>query len=182
MTNHSKAVYFNANILGITDRKLGFVKEEEFRLSLHQLREEIDEMEGAYLEGNLVKMIDAMIDLNYFLCGVIYKHGIPEGMYDQMFDVVHQANMAKAIGKKKGRDQYDALDAIKPQGWIPPEETLTYLIAAALGGTDEHEGQDKPHDGTDPDVLRVHGSDASAQGVLPVSGGSLRSDSEGISE
>lgn len=130
---HKLVVIFNRDILGIPERKLGLMGEDEFKLSLHQLREELDEIEEAYNEGDLVKVVDGLIDLDYFHKGVIYKHGISEPVYEQMFEVVHNANMAKKKGVKESRQGYgDSADAVKPEGWIPPEETLGEIIIGEL--------------------------------------------------
>lgn len=125
--------HFNETILGIPRRRVGMMSAEEFKLSLHQLREEIDEIEEAFEKGDLVGVVDGLIDLDYFHKGVVYKHGINKSLYYNMFRVVHEANMAKKKGTKETRQGYgDAADAVKPEGWIPPEETLAEMLGATL--------------------------------------------------
>lgn len=130
---HQLVEHFNREILGIEERKLGLQDPNEFRLSLHQLREEIDEIEEAYENGDLVGVIDGLIDLDYFHKGVVYKMGIPSTLYAQMFEAVHSCNMAKSRGTKETRQGYgDSADAIKPEGWVAPEVVLAEMIQGYL--------------------------------------------------
>lgn len=120
---------FNETVLQIPRRPIGMMNAEEFKLSLHQLREEIDEIEEAFEKGDLVGVVDGLIDLDYFQKGVVYKHGINKNLYYNMFRVVHEANMAKVKGTKETRQGYgESADAIKPEGWTPPEETLAKML------------------------------------------------------
>lgn len=129
MRNHEQVVEFNQKILGIAPRKVGLQNANEFDLSMHQLQEEITEIIEAYLNQDLVGVIDGLIDLDYFLKGVIYKHGLTPSLYENLFTQVHEANMDKKKGVKKGREGYgDAADAIKPQGWVPPEDRIRKIL------------------------------------------------------
>lgn len=125
MTNQDMVEIFNRKVLNIEPRPLSLQEPQEFLLSLKQLREEIDEIQEAYAEGNLVGVIDGLIDLDFFQKGVLYKMGISEDLYSDCFQLVFDANMEKKLGVKKGREGFgNAADAIKPKGWIPPEERI----------------------------------------------------------
>lgn len=129
---HQQVEAFNQEILGIAKRDLGWMEENEFQLSLKQLREEIDEIEEAYQNQDLVGVIDGLIDLDYFHKGVIYKHGIQEPLYNDLFLAVHQANMEKKKGVKATRQGFgNAADAVKPEGWLPPEKRLQKILRQA---------------------------------------------------
>lgn len=121
-------VDFNANILGISRRSPSLQDREEFKLSLHQLREEIDEIEESYNNGDFIGVLDGLIDLEYFLLGVFYKNGISESTHAELFDVIHKANMLKKMGTKKGREGYDAADAYKPDSWTDPELKIARIL------------------------------------------------------
>jgi len=64
----------------------------ELRIAL--IREELEELEQAFQEGDIVKAADALIDLEYVLhgttleCGLQYKH-------EALFAEVHRSNMSK---------------------------------------------------------------------------------------
>lgn len=133
ITNRQKVIHFNREILGIATRPIGLMDPAEMMLSLKQLREEIQEIEDAFNEGNLVGVVDGLVDLDYFARGVVYKHGISPMLYRKCFAAVHDANMAKMLGKKKGRDEFgDVADAVKPEGWIAPEEKIRVLLEEAM--------------------------------------------------
>lgn len=119
---------FNRTILNIPPRQLGLQSEEEFKLSMHQLKEEIFEIETAYDHGDFIGVLDGMIDLEYFLLGVFYKSGINEPTHADLFDAVHQANLLKKAGIKAGREGYSAIDAIKPEEWTNPEVKFARIL------------------------------------------------------
>lgn len=130
---HKLVEHFNKEMLEIPERKISLQDLDEFNLSLHQLREEIDEIEEAYHEGNLVGVLDGLIDLDYFQKGVLYKMGITSEFYPKCFEVVHTCNMQKVMGKKATRLGYgNSADAVKPEGWVAPEETLYEMILAEM--------------------------------------------------
>lgn len=130
MSNHKLVVQFNQEVLGVEPRKLGLMPPLEFSLSLKQLREEVTEMEEAYDKGDLVGVVDGLIDLNYFLLGVVYKHGISEETFNELFSVVHEANLEKKLGVKKGREGFGgSADAVKPEGWVPPEDRINEILS-----------------------------------------------------
>lgn len=66
-------------------------------------------------------MVDAIIDLIYFAYGRLYEIGITEEEFDNMWNAVQEANMQKKRGNKgRGSDE----DAIKPAGWVGPENAF----------------------------------------------------------
>lgn len=88
--------------------------------------EELSEFMKANEEGSLVDAADALVDLIYVTMGMAHAMGLP---YDELFPVVHKANMAKqpannAIRSLRG-SQYDV---VKPINWEPPEPTLLAII------------------------------------------------------
>jgi predicted HAD superfamily Cof-like phosphohydrolase len=128
MNNHEMVVDFNQKVLLIEKRKLGLMDPAEFSLSLKYLRGEIQEMEEAYDLGDIVGVLDGLIDLNFFLLGVVYKMGISEESFNQAFKVVYEANMQKKLGLgRKGSE--DILDAVKPEDWVPPESRLQEILS-----------------------------------------------------
>ena len=121
-------INFNYEILGIQRRRPGLQDEDEFGLSMHQLKEEISEIEDAYEKEDFIAVLDGLIDLEYFLLGIFYKNGINESTHAELFDAVHQANMLKKMGTKKGREGFDAADAVKPDSWTNPEIKFARIL------------------------------------------------------
>lgn len=123
-------VEFNQQILRIEQREIGLLNQEELDLTNKCLNEEVKEFNEAHDSMDLVGCVDAMVDLIYFATGVMYKLGLTDEQIKQCQAAVHQANMTKIRGAKPGRETGNAADAIKPDGWISPEER----IAEILGG------------------------------------------------
>ena len=68
-----------------------------------------------------VDMLDALVDLIYFVIGRVQELGFTEDEFYTHFKYVHEANMQKQKGNKgRGSD----IDAIKPQTWIGPETRM----------------------------------------------------------
>lgn len=87
------------------------------------LQEEIQEFQDAVDNEDMVGMADALVDLIYFAYGFGYQMGFP---MDDIWDVVHAANMTKVRGlTKRGVEG----DAAKPEGWRDPKEIIKELLA-----------------------------------------------------
>lgn len=73
-----------------------------------------------------VDMLDALIDLLYFIVGRIQELGFDDKDFDKMFSFVHNSNMQKEKGNKgRGSDT----DAVKPKDWQGPEtKMIKYLL------------------------------------------------------
>lgn len=128
-TPFSQVQKFNHEILGIAPRAKGPQPLSEAELSHRQLTEEADEYLQAIKDGDYIGAIDGCIDSIVFAMGILYKLGITEDQFDDIFEVVMTANMQKKIGVKKGREGFNASDAIKPEGWVPPEATIAKILA-----------------------------------------------------
>lgn len=132
MSAYSQVVEFNRDILGISERSLGMQTEDEFALSIHQLREEVDEALNAYKQSDFIGLIDALCDLEYFLFGVMYKNGLTEELHDKIFTAIHVANMNKKLGVKQSRQGYgNSADAVKPANWVAPEVAIARILEQA---------------------------------------------------
>jgi predicted HAD superfamily Cof-like phosphohydrolase len=80
------------------------------------MNEELQEFKDAYQEQNMAKMLDALIDLDYFLKGTIVMMGL-QHVYGAGWLEVHAANMRKVPGI--GPRDF-TVDLIKPKDWTPP--------------------------------------------------------------
>lgn len=119
---------FNQKILGIEPRPIGLMDPAEMSFSVKALTEEIEEMSLAFDKGDLVGVIDALADLDYFRRGILYKHGITPQLYDKIFAVVHECNMGKCLGTPKASRAELPEDAVKPDDWIGPEDEIRRLL------------------------------------------------------
>ena len=95
---------------------------ETFIFRLNLLKEEIQEYEDAVNEGNLEKIFDAIIDIDYVLKGMALLHGFKK--YRKGFRRVHKANMKKVkseLDTNGIRGYHDPERIIKPIGWKAPD-------------------------------------------------------------
>lgn len=82
-------------------------------------REEMDEIADALASNNLPEQVDGFIDLIYFALGGLHKLGAPT---EECFAAVHAANMQKKRAKIAAESKRgSAEDAVKPEGWVPPD-------------------------------------------------------------
>lgn len=90
--------------------------------NLSCLWEEMDELRGGHDHEDLVEIADALADLIYFALGYAYQLGLP---FDEIFGIVHNANMTKTRGfTKRGIEA----DAAKPTDWVDPKHLIKELI------------------------------------------------------
>lgn len=92
---------------------------------LNVVNEEAHEFEEAWKKADTIGMLDALIDMAYFLLGRVYECGFTEAEWDKCFAAVHECNMTKRKGNK-GRGSDD--DAVKDADWIGPEERIREIL------------------------------------------------------
>ena len=84
------------------------------------MQEELDEFNRGLEEGDEAEMFDALLDLVYVAMGTAHLLGYP---WQQGWEAVHAANMAKVRASKDGKDSKrgSSWDIVKPAGWTPPD-------------------------------------------------------------
>jgi predicted HAD superfamily Cof-like phosphohydrolase len=91
--------------------------------------EELAEQWRAFLDADVVKLFDALLDRQYVLDGDFHTFGLAS-IKLQGYRVVHGCNMAK-LGPD-GKPIIDSSGRVaKPEGWTGPDEELKALIEAA---------------------------------------------------
>lgn len=123
-----KVVDFNNRVLKIEQRPLGMLNEAELNISIKCLDEESKEFSEAAENGDFIGMVDALIDLKYFATGILYKMGLTADQINECESAVHDANMEKKLGVVSKRGDGSAADAVKPEGWTPPEQRLGEIL------------------------------------------------------
>lgn len=93
----------------------------EFRIQF--LKEELNETEQAYHDGDPKEIVDGLIDLCVIAIGTLDAFGCDAaGAWAE----VMEANMRKQVGVKATRPNPLGLpDLIKPEGWTGPDHTYT---------------------------------------------------------
>lgn len=96
----------------------------EFRTKF--LMEEMVEFRDAHGRDDLVGCLDALVDLIYVALGTAEWMGLP---FDDAFKIVHMKNMEKVAAKTADDSKRGyALDIVKPENWVGPEEELSQLL------------------------------------------------------
>ena len=82
------------------------------------LAEEVSELGLAIGNKDRAAILDALVDIQYFLSGTVIACGM-QHVFPEAFDRVHETNMAK-LGPdgKPVRDPNGRV--VKPEGWQPP--------------------------------------------------------------
>lgn len=93
----------------------------EFRIQF--LKEELNETEQAYHNGDPKEIVDGLIDLCVIAIGTLDAFGCDAA---SAWAEVMEANMRKQVGVKATRPNPLGLpDLIKPEGWTGPDHTHT---------------------------------------------------------
>lgn len=122
MSSFDAVRQFHKKVLGIEDVAPTLTLPVEFSQRVAFMEEEIEELGQAYIDKDLVGVADALADLVYVALGTAHMMGIP---FDQVFRVVHAANMRKVRGMtKRGM----IFDACKPEGWVGPEAEIEAIL------------------------------------------------------
>lgn len=90
-----------------------------------ELGEMVDADEEDLNEQILENQADAFVDIIYLALGGLVEMGVLPG---PVFDEVHEANMKKRRGSVEKRPGADGYDAVKPEGWEPPDLTPYFAI------------------------------------------------------
>lgn len=123
-----KVIDFNQTVLKIQPRIQGPLSRPEFEITVKALNEEVQEFITASQDADYIGQIDALIDLQYFAMGALYKLGLTANQINRCCYAVHEANMSKKLGVKASRGDGSAADAIKPADWVAPEQRIGEIL------------------------------------------------------
>ncbi|GJM59473.1 nucleoside triphosphate pyrophosphohydrolase family protein [Persicobacter diffluens] len=95
-----------------------FPDEATQQLRNRLLQEELDELKEAVANNDLVEVADALVDIQYLLCGTILEYGMQD-KFEALFDEVHRSNMSKLDENGKPVRRADG-KVIKSELFSPP--------------------------------------------------------------
>jgi predicted HAD superfamily Cof-like phosphohydrolase len=116
---------FNQNVLGIDPRLPLVLQGNEKTWLKGCLEEEAEEFGEA---EDLVDQVDALIDSIIFATGGLYRLGLSVDQAEACMTAVMDANFQKKAGQKEGRIYDGVADAVKPEGWQPPEHRIREIL------------------------------------------------------
>lgn len=126
----TSVISFNAEALGILPRDKALLSEAELDYAMKAMKEESYEFKEAHEKQDFIGAVDAVLDQIYFNVGFLYRMGLTSQEIERCFQAVHGCNMQKKLGVQHKRGGDGVADAVKPEGWVGPEEK----IAEILGG------------------------------------------------
>lgn len=119
---------FNEQVIGIAPDHINPLTEEQRAWYEKFVQEELAEFNEAFAQQDIVGMVDAVGDLIYGAMGMFKKMGLSVDQTHASMVAIHIANMTKKRGNKgRGSDE----DAIKPEGFVPPEEAIGHILFGA---------------------------------------------------
>ena len=92
--NINKVLEFHKTTGMKTLAKPGFLTNDRINLRMNLLQEELDELEKAAYERDIVEVLDALCDLQYILHGAVLDFGLQE-VFEEACAEVHSSNMSK---------------------------------------------------------------------------------------
>lgn len=99
------------------DQTVGVLNEEQYRLYLKLIREEMEEHNVAYASRDAVEELDALIDILVVTIGAIHSMGADaEGAWKEVMST-NFAKIDSESGKVRKREDGKVL---KPLGWVAP--------------------------------------------------------------
>lgn len=109
---------FNKSFGVITRKKPEVLQKKDWSLKASLMKEELSEYIEACEKNNLTDIVDAIIDMQYILSGIILSHGI-QNIFSELFQEVHDSNMSKLEnGKVLRRDDGKVL---KGKNYFKPD-------------------------------------------------------------
>ena len=134
MFEFRKVKDFNDKIIKL--KSTPFLNKERREWFKTVVNEELTEFMHAHDALDRVGMLDAIIDLIFFVMGRAQELGYSEKEFELAFDEVYRCNLKKNKGNKgRGSDT----DATKPSTWIGPEEKIKNVLDHPEDYTAEYE-------------------------------------------
>lgn len=116
---------FNEQVIGINNVELNPLTKKQFDWINTFVLEELEEFKEAFEEQDIVKMVDAILDLIYGAMGTMKKMGLTREQVRASLTAIHIANMSKKRGDKgRGSDE----DATKPADFVAPDEAIAKIL------------------------------------------------------
>lgn len=89
--------------------------DEDAELRFDLMQEENQEYFDAFVDDDLVEILDALVDQAYVLAGTINFHGLQD-LFEEAFSLVHTNNMTKVVDGKVIRNEAGKI--LKPEGYV----------------------------------------------------------------
>lgn len=106
------------------------INQDQMERYKHHIIEEANEIEDAWADGDMLKVLDGAVDTIVVCIGLIRSMGINP---NEAWNAVHGANMRKVVDGQVYRRADGQIG--KPPGWYGPENELKGMLdRAGFGG------------------------------------------------
>jgi predicted HAD superfamily Cof-like phosphohydrolase len=102
------------------------INQDQMERYKHHIIEEANEIEDAWADGDMLKVLDGAVDTIVVCIGLIRSMGINP---NDAWNAVHGANMRKVVDGKVYRRADGQIG--KPPGWYGPENELKLMLDRA---------------------------------------------------
>jgi len=125
---YNRTADFNGEVLDLKADDSGVkpLTPERFVFRVKACLEELEEAIAAYQRGDHGEVIDAFLDMDVFGLGAVLEMNVPAG---HCFEDIILANLAKKKGKLAKRPESGGNDAVKPEGWQPPNHDWVFSLS-----------------------------------------------------
>ena len=121
---------FHEHVLNLEKpTQVGIISDEFILERTRFLNEEVEEFTITGMSGDMVGVADALADIVYVALGTAWQMGLP---FQDIWNVVHSANMKKVRGVTKRGNKNDAA---KPPGWQSPEPAIAAILLRKIDET-----------------------------------------------
>lgn len=127
-TAFSETAHFNEEVLQLTADDSGPkpLTPERLCFRVKACLEELEEVVNAYQRGDHGEVIDGFLDNAVFAHGAVLEQNVPAG---KCFSDIIDANLQKKRGKLVKRPESGGNDAVKPEGWKPPNHDWVFQLS-----------------------------------------------------
>ena len=127
--NDTNNMHLKFELPNSSNRDLNTLSRADFKFRFGFLFEELSEFKDAHEKNNIVKMIDALIDLVIVAHGTASFMGVSPELWEKCWKAVTDANFAKVRGiTKRGA----VFDLVKPNGWIAPDIKIASYVSEIM--------------------------------------------------
>ena len=116
---------FHTRVLELERRPVNLCSPDFMLERARFIQEELAEFIEAALTDNIMATVDGLLDIIYVAAGTLWFMGVPS---QECWNAVQKANMAKVRGTTS---RGNAIDAAKPEGWVPPNADIVRALEKA---------------------------------------------------
>lgn len=120
--------HFNAAYYGATYPDVKLLTDDLISALQQDFENLMAEFSTILDEKFIISEVLAVSQMCQGFINIFFELGLTPPMINDIMAAVHAANMEKKLGVNAKRGDGQTADAVKPEGWIPPEERIGEII------------------------------------------------------